>query len=327
MSKKRIILNIIIVIAILIGFVIINVIIESDFKKTLKLVSDGSQYCYGIDSLEMEENTLTMRGWFFELKNIQGTERKVVDDAELMLALVPLEEANAGDEIMDAPLMNVIGMHEERSDVNEYFLCGIDYSKCGFTATIDSQKIDLSKTVYRLAVKQDSSHKATVLTDVYLTADGIKYTNPELSPELETGGTDLDKIVKEGVRLVSRPEYNCYVYQFEDKLYWITDEGFTFCEDGSTYIQYQMNTTQIDKLPAERLENNWLWSNIGDYFELHEITDQINCGKYRVSVRDIPKEYSVTNVCTGYYDGDWVWYAEFKPNYRMLWKKTAHLNR
>ena len=44
----------------------------------------------------------------------------------------------------------------------------------------------------------------------------------------------------------------------------------------------------------------------------------MDCGKYRVSVRDIPREYSVTNVCTGYYDNEWVWRTDFKPNYGML---------
>ncbi len=304
---------------IVILFLICNIMIENGFKKSLILVSDGSQYCYGVDSLEKEENILTLRGWFFELKSIQGIENEVVgEEAEMMLALVPIEEANVGAEIKDAILMNVIGMHEERLDVNEYFSCGIDYSKCGFTATIDMQEIDLSKTVYRLAVKKDSSQKSTVLVDVYLTDEGIKYTNPTLSPELETRGTDLDRIVEEGVRLVSRPDYNCYVYQFEDKLYWIADNGFAFCDDGSTYIQYQMNTTQIDNLPQERLQNGWLWSNIGDFFESHEITNQMDCGKYRVSVRNIPREYSVTNIWTGYYNDDWVWCTHFKPNYSML---------
>ena len=314
------IINIIAVLIILIGFIIINVKIEKGYKESLILISDGSQYCYGIDSLEKEENVLTLRGWFFELKNMQRVDREVVvgEDAELMLALVPYGEASVGAEIKNAPFMKVLDMHEVRSDINEYFSCGIDYSRCGFTAVIDMGEIDLSSTIYRIAVKQDSARRDAVLVDIYLTNEGICYTDPFLSPKLETEGTDIDSIVKEGVRVVSRPDYGCYVYQLGDKLYWIADEGFTFCDNGLTYIQYQMNTTQIDNLPEERLQNDWLWSNIGDYFESHEITGQIDCGKYRVSVRDIPREYSVTNMWTGYHDGDWIWYSEFRPNYSML---------
>ena len=319
MSIKFKIFNIVGIVIIIIGFMIYNVMIENDFRKSLILVSDGEQYCYGIDSFEKEENTLTLIGWFFELKSVRGIKREVVrEDAEMMLALVPIEEASVGNEINDATFMKVVEAQVERSDVNDYFSCGNDYSKCGFTATISLQEINLSKKTYRLAVRQDSLHKAAVLVDIYLSDEGVEYTEPMLSPKLDTEGTDLDRIVKEGVRVVSRPDYDCYVYQYRDKLYWIADEEFAFCNNGLTYIEYQMNTTQIDNLPEERLQNDWLWSNIGDFFESHEITNQMDCGKYRVSVRDIPREYSVTNVCTGYYDNEWVWRTDFKPNYGML---------
>ena len=96
-------------------------------------------------------------------------------------------------------------------------------------------------------------------------------------------------------------------------MYWIADENYAFNIDGSTYLQYQLDTTQFDRLPGERTSNGWYWDNIGDYFEANEITDTMDCGRYRVSVRDIPSGYAITRAETGFYDGDWVWSGKFRP--------------
>ncbi len=320
-KKKSIIINICAVGVMLLIFTIFNRNIQQEYLRRFSLIADESKYCYGIDSLENDGDLLRLKGWFFELKSLQKNLQNVSDDdAEMLLGLIPLDEAVVDSKVEDVPIMDLEIIHGDRPDVNEYFACEYDYSKCGFTATIDCDDIDLPTTAYRLAIKTDvrKSQKA-VLTNVYVTDKGIAYTDPRQSPILDTEGTDLGRIVNEGVRLVSRPDVKCYVYQLGDKLYWIADEGFAFCENGSTYIQYQMDTTQIDRLPAERLENNWFWSNIGGYFEQYEITDQFNCGKYRVSVRDIPRDYSVTSITTGYHDGEnWIWEELFRLNYQML---------
>lgn len=237
-----------------------------------------------------------------------------------MLALVPLTGEDINSEAENAVFLKVKESKTDRQDVNAYLSCEYDYSKCGFTATVDREDLNLDTTAYRLVFKPDARKVPAVLLNVYLTKDGLMYTDPSQSPELDTAGTDLDRIVKEGVRLVSRPDFGCYVYQLGRNLYWIADESYAFCEDGATYIQYQMDTTQVDNLPTERLENNWFWSNIGDLFESHEITGQINCGKYRVSTREIPSEHSVIGIWTGYHNGEWVWEEIFKPFYAMLLK-------
>lgn len=320
-ERNRIIINTLAIVTILVAFLIINIRISQEQKQRFTLLSDDGKYCYGIDYLNREEDSLILKGWFLELKSIQKVAQTVSrEDAERLIALIPVEKAIVGTVVEGAVVMDVETTCEDRPDVNEYFSCEYDYSKCGFTATVNCDDIDLQSNSYRVAVKLDADiSSAAVLTNIYINDNGISYTDPRQSPKLDTEGTDLDKIVKEGVRLVSRPDVGCYVYQFDDKLYWIADEGFEFCEDGLTYIQYQMDTTQIDKLPAERLENNWFWSNIGGYFEQYEITDQINCGKYRVLMRDIPRDYSVTSVTTGYHDGvDWIWQQLFRLNFYML---------
>lgn len=320
-DKRNKVLIKIIELAVIIGaFVLVNGYISKGFRQRVVLISDGTKCCYGIDSLEKEDDRLTLKGWFFELESIQGTPVNVKNkDGEFLLALIPTDEAKVGSRLDDMPLMKSESIHDYRPDVNRYFSCEYDYSNCGFVATIDCGDIDLLKTSYRIAVKTDAAKTPNaILTNVYLTENGVSYTDPSQSPMLDVVGTELEKVVTDGKRLVSRPDYNCYVYQYIDELYWIADEKFEFSADGYTLIQFQMETTQIDNLPRERIENDWLWSNISDSFEKYEITNQVNCGKYRVSVRKLPKEYSVTNIWTGFYDKELIWREDFKPYYDML---------
>lgn len=318
--RKKTIINIVATCVMLVIFFVVSRNIDQEYIQRFTLISDGAQFSYGIDSLEREENLLRLKGWFVELKSVQNVLQNVSrEDAELLLGLVPLDEAIVDVKVDGVPVMKVETMHEDRPDVNGYFSCEFDYSKCGFTATIECDDINLSTTSYRLAIKTDAKNNSkAVLTNVYITDEGISYTDPRYSPRLETEGTDLDKITNEGVRLVSRPDISMYIYQLGDKLYWIADDNYPYFEDGATYMQYQMETTQIERLPEKRLANKWFWSNIGDYFEKYEITGQINCGKYRVSKRDIPLDYSVTQFLIGYHDGEWVWEEIFKPCYNML---------
>lgn len=83
-----------------------------------------------------------------------------------------------------------------------------------------------------------------------------------------------------------------------------------------SYIQYQLWTTQTEKLPQERLDNNWLWDNIGGNFEEYEM--QSDFGEYRVMRRELPTEYAITAIVTGYHkDGKWIWRNYFRPIYEF----------
>ena len=99
-------------------------------------------------------------------------------------------------------------------------------------------------------------------------------------------------------------------------MYWVADKDFYFEEDGSTYIQYQLWTTQTDKLPEKRIENGWMWDNIGGYFENYEL-DRIY-GTYRVMRRELPKDYPIISILTGYHkDNEWIWKEYFRPYYEL----------
>ena len=170
----------------------------------------------------------------------------------------------------------------QRSDVAGYFNSERDYSKTGYVVTVP----------------------------------GVQSQRGFVPPDV--AGTDLEEIVQNGYLRVYRPDYACYVYQYKGYLYWIADKAFHFEENRKTYIQYQLWTTQTEKLPEKRLKNKWYWDNIGGYFEKFEITDTVNCGKYRVCKRKLPTEYSITAIVTGFYKNKkWVWQNYFWPVYEF----------
>ena len=87
-----------------------------------------------------------------------------------------------------------------------------------------------------------------------------------------------------------------------------------FFHEQYAYIQYQLWTTQPENLPEKRRAHNHRWDNIGGRFEKYEIEGDF--GAYRVMKREIPTDYSVTSIMTGYRkNGKWVWKNYFRPYY------------
>lgn len=205
--------------------------------------------------------------------------------------------------------------YTEREDVNEYFLCEHDYWKSGFEAAFKTGKLDLQDGNYEVLLRVNGGKKA-YQTGNYLAKGQLVYTNPIEFKALDVAGTDLEKLVEQGVLRVYRPDYGMYVYQYEGELYWIAEPGYGFNEDGNTCVQYQLDTTQVEKLPEGRLNNQWYWDNIGFWFCSKELSGW-NTGKYRVAKERIPTEYSITKIWTGNYIDGWIWRQDFRPYYQF----------
>ena len=198
----------------------------------------------------------------------------------------------------------------ERPDVNSYFYYDTDFTNSGFRAFVPADEYNINDE-YEVYVKWG---RFKLPADTYVSGCSVERIAKADYEPIEDCGEDLERIITDGTALVCRPDYHCLVYQYCGQLYWIVDDEFYFEEDGSTYIQYQLWTTQPYNLPETRLENGWFWDNIGFNFEKYEITGEIDCGGYRVAAREIPTKYAVTEILTGYYaDGEWVWKEYFRP--------------
>ena len=78
--------------------------------------------------------------------------------------------------------------------------------------------------------------------------------------------------------------------------------------------QFYYNLSCLLSLPKDRIENNWLWSNLGFRFKWNELVDW-NTGIYRVAKATLPTEYSITKIWTGNYKDGWIWKSDFRPWY------------
>ena len=262
---------------------------------------DSSQYfCFQIDHVLEENDTVILDGFAFPY----NTE---LNDSDLHIMLL----SDAADSVVEANVQAGL----KREDIEQYFLCDEDYTYVGFRASVPTEKL-AEKDEY--AIYMSWPQTKLIFTGVYLTGTDVHYIplSTFLKPVVE--GTDLEPIVRDGILHVYCPDYSCYVYQYEEYLYWIVDKNFNFEEDGGTYLQYQLFTTQIRNLPRKRLRHNWYWDNLSGLFEDYEITDEIDCGRYRVCKRALPKDYSITSILTGYYADDmWIWKNYFRPYYEF----------
>lgn len=275
---------------------LVDFVIQREIKqKVFDLVADDLSWMFQVDSAVCNEKELVLEGWAFELDG-NSAEGKY----DIVLCNIDTEKRYY-------PEME----YTIRDDVNGYFLCEYDYAQSGFVATIPLRKLDLDIGIYEILVRPVDTRQA-FKTGIYYANGELMFANPDTFTPLNADGTELEQILKNGILRVYRPDFGMYVYQFDNKLYWIADENFAFEDDGSTYIQYQLWTTQTENLPQHRLDNEHYWDNIGFLFEEHEMKFD-NANKYRVAVREIPQEYSITEIRTGYVtDNVWVWKQDFR---------------
>ena len=274
-----------------------------------EIIKNNFSWVYQVDNIEIQDKKLVLNGWAFPLGK----------DAEFDSYEIILLENETGNRFV----LNT--SYSNRKDVNEYFLCEYDYTASGFQAMISTGKLDLEQYTYEVLLYTVKEKKA-YSTGVFYANGEILFVHPDEFEPLQTAGTDLEEITEDGVLRVYRPEIGMYVYQYAGQLYWIAEPWYEFI-NGDALIQFQMNTTQVDNLPQNRLDNGWYWSNLSFWFQQHRLTDG-DYGKYQVAVYSLPTEYSLTKIWTGYHsDGfpngyvdeqnrtGWIWMNYFRPWY------------
>ena len=273
-------------IAVLLFAVISLVAVFISEKNGVEADSTSREYCFQIDKMDMAGGKITLSGVAFQYDQ---------PDREYTILIKSTE---------DGTETSLVTSKTARPDVEDYFECG--QKNIGFTAT-GSADLDAE---YEVFIKWPWA--VPISTGVYVSSIGIHYVAEKefVIPDIKAD------YIENGILRVFRPDKGCWVYQWKGALYWVVDEDFYFEENGSTYIQYQLWTTQTDKLPRHRLDHNWLWDNIGDNFEDYELHGEF--GSYRVMKREIPTTYPVTAIVTGYYkNGAWTWKEYFRPIYEF----------
>lgn len=273
-----------------------------------------------IEDAEVIDNKLVISGWCFytgvdtERNKVQVFLRNVEDETDTIWLDVE----------------SVV-----REDVDAYYDCDVDYSYSGFRASKKLKKIPLEGKNYEILIKltytvdkvvqkgdeeevTQKEYAKTVLTNRYLCDGAFTALLPEDEP-VRTKSALLNDIFEKGQLMLYREDADMYIYQYGTKMYWIAGNGFCFEEDGTTYIEFRLDTTRADRLPKIRLERGMDWDNIGFVFEERELKDEAT-KLYRVTVCDIPIEYPITHFWTGEFTDEWVWKVYRTPDISELGK-------
>ena len=265
---------------------------------TIQLKEDDLSWVYQVDCIEQKGGEVVLQGFAFQigLDSSNG-------NYEIML-----HDLNSSENIFSEM------KYVERQDVNQYFLCEYDYLKSGFIATF--KNLDLQYQEYEVLVRILGKMKA-YQTGIFIADGEIVFANPSEFEPLDVAGTDLEEIVKDGILRVYRSDYGMYVYQYKGALYWIAESEYEFDETKETYVQWHLETSQIENLPQYRLENQWYFDNLGFYFSENELKGW-NTGEYRVAKKELPTKYSITGMNTGRYkEKKWIWQESFRPYYEF----------
>jgi len=193
-----------------------------------------------------------------------------------------------------------------RPDVQNYYNCEYNYENAGYIATTKYNKLIMSDG-YEIFINIDTNDeygnkkRITVSTNRFIYNDKLISYNPYLFdyPDKNIQSELIKKIFCEGQLLFYQKDNGIYVYKYQNKLYWIATNNFQFSKESKTYILYQLWTTQVNKLPKDRIQYNY--DKMDFIFEEHEIFDE-NTSPYRVAVQDIPTDYAITYILTGVYD-------------------------
>lgn len=256
---------------------------------------------YQIDGMKQAEGMLELEGWAFTLNEDAKRGRY-----EVVLCDIDNQESYF-----------LKTKSQKRPDVNRYFSGDYDYTNVGFSATIELEQLDLENAVYKILLLEKNGRSAYD-TEIFLSAQGISYVNPTLFTEPDVEGAVLKEVVEKGKLRFYQPLERVFVYQYQENLYWLIENGESYFERNPGYMQYQLLTNQPKKLPLKRQQLNLNSDNLGFSFTDNEleVPDET---KYRVAAVALPREYSITRIETGAYTNSagWLWHEYFRPYYSL----------
>ena len=292
-SKKLQVLFFVVSMSVIVGaYLIIASVMPRKDNRTFVEHQEDFSWVNQVEDVRIEGKKLVVDGWAFKL----GADA----------------QKNAFDiiirEVFTEEYFYMETSYTERADVNAYFQCEYDYTASGYRASLPVEKLDLKNGTYEILFQPRGSAGA-YSAKAYYSGGELLYTTKKQIQFPGLAGTSFEQIVKEGVLRAALPEQGLYVYQKDGEKYYFTEEGRTF-------VQCLVDTTQVSRLPQERLELEKEWDNISFVFEEKEITEA-GTKNYRVAAIPLPTEYSVTKIQIGYFTDTWEWMHYFYPYYDL----------
>lgn len=250
-------------------------------------------------SLTKVDSTLIIQGWAFDTNIYNGS-----SSCELIL-----QDTETGEALWPKMTENL-----EVLETIERYTDGEDYSRDCFAGSIKSRRLGEDR-VYEVLVRytadyidesgNENRYARTVSTDEYIYQGELTAYNPKLFSKPDVTGTDLEAVIQDGNACYFSEE-GLYIYKYDNSIYYIAGPEFPFAESGLTEIPLHIYAIAIEKLPEK--SQQYGFENMDIIFERYELTGQF--GNYRVAVRELPTDYAVTYIRTGFYstiNQKWVW--------------------
>ena len=254
-------------------------------------------------SLDINEKDNVLTGWVFR------------EESKINKVQILLQDVNTGQK-------KIYGakQYENMEVERKYFLEDEEYGELGFEVrgNVNSKKcyeIFIVLTYdYHSEPTSNESNIVCFATDRFLYGNEVHVSNPLtfLEPEFMDG--HMKNVISNGILKLYSKEHDVWVYQYEDKFYYVTGDKFEFATEGKTHISYHVFTTKVNELPEERIQYGF--DNLDFRFEDNELIFE-KPENYRVAVKEIPKGYPITNIYIANYDDSIqqaIWWDYFSFN-------------
>lgn len=302
-EKKKLFIELAIMAMIILAFIIVNIKInESRFTEDSR-DSYSLDYVFQLDKVEFSADEITVDGWCFRMGE-DTTENGT--SPELILVNVQTKKTRrySTDIVV-------------RDDVNRYFDCEFNYSNCGFCTHMNKNALNLDENTYEVFLHYKGESYG-IQTDVFLSKDGVSYTNPQKFRRIESSNVDLIELTENGILRFYIPDKDVYVYQYDDFLFWILGPSYEYSCDITEKMQYQTWTTQGTLLPITEYRKDNFADNF--QFSLQDYwCENLSGDGYNVYQRELPNTYAIARILTGDYSDSekWVWTRCFRPYYQI----------
>lgn len=264
---------------------------------------------------QSEKNIISRRPVEVDTNLLCEVEKTDIADGEVVFSGWALY-LNAQNEAISLILDSVTNKKEyifsgdffKREEAADYYVQGLEYGHCGFSARISEKKLEKG-TCYEILVNLTYTDKfdKTMKEEEKKVSTGCFYYNGELyrynpiefQKPLITD-KELTQVIEEGILRMYDSVEGEWLYQYQGKAYYIVN-GDKNCISGENGLIVPMmpSTSRPDLLPEERKQYGG--DHLGAYYA-DESYRREGILPYQVVVVDLPTTYPMTYLSTGLYD-------------------------
>ena len=295
------------------GYVVISNKVQwnNEQKRISELkVTEDYNILVGLDDVIGDGKNIQLSGWALRLDSVTEKVHLVFKEVDGTEEIVLKTESS------------------ERENVEEYFNPNWDFGKIGFEAVVKEKKFD-TDTCYEIfvnieyAVDGVEKSKKTA-SGKYLYNEELYLYNPKTFTAPKITDEEIEKVIKEGLVKAYDNKAQIWVYEYENRLYFITNPEFGSMAENQIGVPIMPRTSRVELLPEERVQYGS--DHLGFYYEDEKYVSE-GIVPYQIVVVDLPTKYPVTTICIGLYNNvDKVWVH----NIELLmaeWSINANLNK